>query len=229
MDKKTAKALLRAAGLPVARGLTVDADTGWLDVGGITAILGLPLFVKPARLGSSVGITKVKHAGDLQQAVKTALRFDTKVLIEECVDGRELECAVLGNRDPKASVPGEIVPTDEWYSYDAKYVLDDGARLVAPAQLDPEHVAAIQDMAVRAYQALGCSGMARVDFFMRSDGGLVINELNTIPGFTNISMYPKLWDITGIGYAQLVDRLIELALERHARLADLAVDYQTAP
>jgi D-alanine-D-alanine ligase len=179
--------------------------------------LGLPLFVKPATLGSSVGITKVKRLDDLSAAVEEALSYARKALVEASMEGaREIECAVLGNDDPVASVPGEIVPESEWYDYRAKYV-DEGTRLEIPAQLPAAVAEEVQRMAVAAFQAIDCSGMARVDFFHREPNEIRVNEINTIPGFTHISMYPKMWEASGLSYADLVDRLVELAVERHEK------------
>jgi D-alanine-D-alanine ligase len=221
MDKAVAKVLFAAAGLPVAPYLVVRAHEWEADPDAVRAragALGLPLFVKPARLGSSVGVTKVKRTGDLPAAVGHALSFDTKVLIEASVEGgREIECSVLGNEHPVASVPGEIVPTHEFYSYEAKYVDEGGAALEIPARLPEEVVTRVQDMAVTAFEAVDCEGMARVDFFYREPAELIVNEINTIPGFTRISMYPKLWEASGLTYRELIDRLVDLALERHER------------
>jgi D-alanine-D-alanine ligase len=179
--------------------------------------LGYPLFAKPATLGSSVGITKVHEPGQLRAAIEDAFRYGRKALLEKSVEGaREIECAVLGNDDPVASVAGEIVPSHEFYDYEAKYVDEHGARLVIPADLPPETLAELQRLAIAAFRAIDCAGMARVDFFLRSTGELILNEVNTIPGFTSISMYPKLWEASGLTFRELVDRLVELALERHA-------------
>jgi D-alanine-D-alanine ligase len=177
--------------------------------------------VKPSNLGSSVGVTKVVDAGALGAAIETALGYDEYVLIEEAVDAREIECAVLGNAHPRASVPGEVVPSHEFYDYEDKY-LDGAAGLLIPAPLPPDVTAEVQRLAVEAYRVLHVDGMARVDFFYEEGGrGLLVNEVNTIPGFTPISMYPKLWEASGIGYAKLVDELVTLALERHAHRARL--------
>jgi D-alanine-D-alanine ligase len=218
MDKSAAKDVLATRGLPQARWETTrdtDVDDAWLD--SVVDSLGLPLFVKPANLGSSVGVRKVHDRAELAAAVETALGFDEYVLVEEAVRGREIEVAVLGNADPKASLPGEVVPSHEFYDYDDKY-LDDGAGLIVPAPLDPAETAEVRRLAVAAYRALRVDGMARVDFFFESPGrGFLVNELNTIPGFTPISMYPKLWEASGLPYAKLVDELVALALERNDR------------
>ncbi len=220
MDKEVMKKLLRQAGLPVPKFAIVRArelkDLDPVALAGEAG--GLPLFVKPCNLGSSVGITKVKRAEDILPAISQALRFDRKTIVEEAIDGREIECAVLGNQAPEASLCGEVVPQGkhEFYSYDAKYIDDAGARLLFPADLDDETSDRIRALAVETFRVLQCEGMGRVDFFLCSDGRVYVNELNTLPGFTRISMYPKLWEVTGLPYPRLLDRLIELALERHA-------------
>ncbi|MHB8425536.1 MAG: D-alanine--D-alanine ligase [Gammaproteobacteria bacterium] len=216
MDKDVMKRLLRDAGIPIPRFLSFASNRPpkFEDV---KRELGLPLFVKPANLGSSVGISKAKDETGFSKAVGDAFRYDTKILVEEAVQGREIECAVLGNDDPQASVPGEIIPTREFYDYDAKYVDETGARLEAPAKLDADAVKRVQELAIRTFQALNCEGMGRVDFFLKTDGALLVNEINTIPGFTKISMYPRLWALSGVSYTELIDRLIRLAMERFKR------------
>lgn len=215
MDKVVMKRLLREAGLPIPDFIACRRTTvpSFEDV---KTRLGLPVFVKPANLGSSVGISKVEDADGYARAIQLALRFDNKLIIEENVAGREIECAVLGNDKPQASVPGEVIPQRDFYSYEAKYLDDTGALLEMPAKLDADTVARVQDMAVKAFQALECEGMARVDTFLCADGKLLVNEINTIPGFTRISMYPKLWELSGVPYRELISRLIALAMERHA-------------
>jgi D-alanine-D-alanine ligase len=179
--------------------------------------LGLPCFVKPANMGSSVGVTKARTVEELRDAVEYALTYDEWVVVEEAVSGREIEVAVLGNDEPEASLPGEIVPGAEFYSYDDKYVTD-GAQLLVPAPLSADDTAAVRDLALRVFRALRADGLARVDFFFEEGGrGFLCNEINTMPGFTPISMYPKLWLQSGMTYPELIDRLVELALERHAR------------
>jgi D-alanine-D-alanine ligase len=179
--------------------------------------LGYPMFVKPANLGSSVGISKARSVAELDAAMDLALQFDRKIVVEAAIpDVREIECAVLGNDDPEASIPGEIVPSREFYDYEAKY-LDAGSKTLVPAPLAPEQVAEIQRLSIEAFKAVDGAGMARVDFLLAGqDGRIYVNEVNTIPGFTTISMYPKLWEASGLPYAALIDRLIALALERHA-------------
>ncbi len=225
MDKDVAKRLLRDAGLPIVDYAVVRAGQR-LEPDRIAERLGLPCFVKPANLGSSVGVHKVRTVAELVTAVNDALRYDRKVLVERAVNAREIECAVLGNDDPRASIPGEIVPRDEFYSYRAKYLDENGAALLIPAELPADQVARVQALSVQAFAALELAGMARVDFFLdRTTGELWINEVNTIPGFTKISMYPKMWEASGIPYRELVDRLIELALERHRARAALVTRY----
>jgi D-alanine-D-alanine ligase len=188
--------------------------------------LGLPLFVKPANLGSSVGISKVKSAGALSAALDLAFRYDRKVVVEHGLEVREIEVSVLGNDQPRASLPGEIVPDREFYDYDSKYAADSRTGLLIPAPLDAATTAEAQRLAVAAFQAVDASGYSRVDLFLeRASGRLVLNEINTIPGFTSISMYPKLWAASGVSYPALVDRLIELALERHRARAALSTRY----
>jgi D-alanine-D-alanine ligase len=229
MDKDVQKRLLRGAGIPVVPFIVTTRARWRADAAAVSAqacALGLPLFVKPANLGSSVGITKVKAATDLAAAVANALEYDDKVLIEKGVDAREIECAVLGNEDPQASVPGEICPRAEFYSYQAKYIDDNGATLLIPAPLTEAETAAVRTLAVQVFQLLDCAGMARIDFFLeRGTRQWYVNELNSIPGFTTISMYPKLWEASGLPYRQLIDRLIGLALDRHARRRALKKSY----
>ena len=215
------KRLFEARGLPVAPYVVVlrhewarDAPTIKRQV---SSSLGYPVFVKPANLGSSVGISKAGSETDLTTAMELALDYDRKVVVERAVpEAREIECAVLGNDEPETSVPGEIIPTREFYDYESKY-LDDGVRLLVPAPLAPEQVREVQRQAVEAFKAVDCAGMCRVDFLMaRQTGETLLNEVNTIPGFTTVSMYPRLWEATGVPYPSLIDRLIRLALERHA-------------
>jgi D-alanine-D-alanine ligase len=220
MDKAMAKQVLAANGIAQARSVSLRAD----EVGSGTAQrlvdeLGLPMFVKPANMGSSVGVSKVKSIDALATALDTAFSYDEWVVVEEAITGREIEVAVLGNLEPKASVPGEIVPGAEFYDYADKY-LDDGSRTLIPAPLDAEESETVRALAVRIFSILRCEGMARVDFFYddRPGGrGWLCNEVNTIPGFTPISMYPKLWMASGLTYPELVDELVRLALERHTR------------
>jgi D-alanine-D-alanine ligase len=225
MDKDVMKRLLRDAGIPIARFLVVNRysskEIGFDDA---RNQLGLPLFIKPANLGSSVGIHKVKIREEFEGAVRDALNYDNKILIEECIRGREIECSVLGNQNPIASVPGEILPRHEFYSYEAKYLDENGAVLEIPAKLPPQTSERIRQLAIKTFSVLCCEGMARVDLFLRNDEEIIVNEINTIPGFTRISMYPKLWEATGISYSELIDKLIELAIERFEREKGLKTD-----
>jgi D-alanine-D-alanine ligase len=220
MDKDVCKRLLRDAGIAVVPWTLVTARDWAADRDAVRRAahaLGHPLFVKPANLGSSLGVTRVSEdaAATFDAAIEAALGLDAKVLVERGIDGREIECAVLGNDDPQASVPGEIVPGEAFYSYEDKYAADSLAQTRIPAALDGATIERIRDTAVRAYRALECSGMARVDFFLeRSSGELYVNELNTIPGFTSISMYPKMWAASGLPGPALVTRLLELAVDR---------------
>jgi len=225
MDKDVMKRLLRDAGIPVARFIVANRNSlKQIGFDEARAQLGLPLFVKPANLGSSVGISKVKDHEEFERAVREAFHYDHKILIEECVDGREIECSVLGNDNPIASVPGEILPRHEFYSYEAKYLDENGAALEIPAKLLSETAEHIRQLAIKTFTVLCCEGMARVDFFLRNGEEIIVNEINTIPGFTRISMYPKLWEATGISYCELIDRLIQLALERFQREQRLKTD-----
>ncbi|HEU0171673.1 MAG TPA: D-alanine--D-alanine ligase family protein [Acidimicrobiales bacterium] len=218
MDKAKAKEILAAHGLPQVR-YVVLRDTETAHAGSAVEEAGLryPVFVKPANLGSSVGVTKVRDGSALDAAVASAADYDEWIVIEQGVDGREIEVAVLGNREPRASVPGEIVSSHEFYDYEDKYV-DGTCELLVPAPLDEAATAEVQDLARRAFGALRCDGMARVDFFYDERGpGFLVNEVNTIPGFTPVSMYPRLWEASGLAYPDLVDELVRLAVERHER------------
>jgi D-alanine-D-alanine ligase len=221
MDKSVQKALWRAAGLPVARSLTLLRSLIERDPQAaarqVEREFNYPVFVKPANSGSSVGVSKVRSREDLADAFAEAGRWDRKILVEEAITGREIECAVLGNDAPEASPLGEVVPKAEFYTYEAKY-LDDTTDLIAPADLPADVAAEIQRLAVAAYKAIDCAGLARVDFFLTQDGRVVLNEINTLPGFTRISMYPRLWTLAGLSYPALIARLIELGLERHAEM-----------
>ncbi len=225
MDKDVMKSLFRAAGLPIVKHVTVLRGQWEREPKKVQKLveskLKYPVFVKPANLGSSVGISKAHDRKELGSAIEEAAKFDRKIVIEEGVGGkknkaREIECSVLGNDDPKASLAGEIVPCKEFYDYDAKY-LDEGSELVIPAKLTKAEMKKVQALAVAAFQAVDCSGLARVDFLMDPKSRkLYVNEINTMPGFTSISMYPKLWAATGVSYPELIERLIQLGLDRHA-------------
>ena len=209
MDKEVTKRLLIERGLPVAEYVTVTRGNK-PDIS-----LPFPRFIKPANLGSSVGISKVKTCSEMSAALELAFQYDRKVIVERGIAGREFECSVLGSEQPVAAVPCEVIPSREFYDYEDKYLLD-AAKLIVPAPLAPEQTAEMQRLAVAAYSAVECEGMARVDFLMEAaTGKLYINEINTIPGFTSISMYPKMWEAAGVPFAELLDRLIDLALDRH--------------
>jgi D-alanine-D-alanine ligase len=225
MDKALMKALFARAGLPqvdyrVLLGRDAAAEARVLDE------LGLPVFVKPANLGSSVAVAKVKTPAGLGPALDAAFAYDRKAVVEKGVEAREVEVSVLGNDAPEASVPGEIVPDREFYDYDSKYAAESRTALVIPARLEPAAADEVRRLAVAAFRAVDASGYARVDFFLeRATGRLLVNEINTIPGFTSISMYPKLWEASGLPYADLLARLVALGLDRHAARARLRTDY----
>jgi D-alanine-D-alanine ligase len=214
MDKDAMKRLLRDAQIPIGKFITLKSHEKIPPFAEVEAALGKPVFIKPANMGSSVGISKVRNEGEYALALKDAFLYDRKIIIEEFISGREIECAVLGNEDPIASVPGEIIPTHDFYSYDAKYLDENGAALEIPAKLDKETKKRIQELAVKVFQVLCCEGLSRVDFFLKENGEIIVNEINTMPGFTKVSMYPKLWEASGISYTELITRLIELALSR---------------
>jgi D-alanine-D-alanine ligase len=224
MDKDVMKSLFRAAGLPIVKHVTVLRSQWKREPKKVQKLveskLKYPVFVKPANLGSSVGISKAHNRKELGPAIEEAAKFDRKIVIEESVGGknrkaREIECSVLGNDDPKASVAGEIVPSKEFYDYDAKY-LDEGSQLLIPAKLSKSEMKKLQALAIAAFQAVDCSGLARVDFLMDPKSRKIfVNEINTMPGFTSISMYPKLWAASGVSYPDLISRLIQLGIERH--------------
>jgi D-alanine-D-alanine ligase len=223
MDKDVSKRLCECAGIPVVPWVTVFRWRWEKDPAAVQAEIeskfAYPVFVKPATLGSSVGMTKVHNSEELAPALNLACQFGMKILVEKAVSAREIEVSVLGNHDPQASVPGEIIPHREFYDYTAKY-LEDGTQLLIPADLKPAQTNKIRALAVEAFRTLELSGMARVDFFLEKKGGkLFLNEVNTIPGFTSISMYPKLWEASGISFRELIDRLIDLALEMHREKA----------
>ncbi|OGG72911.1 D-alanine--D-alanine ligase A [Candidatus Wolfebacteria bacterium RIFCSPHIGHO2_01_FULL_48_22] len=216
MDKDVMKRLLRDAGIPTAKFVVVHSHEK-IRFADAKKKVGLPMFVKPANMGSSIGVSKARNEKEFTQALKTAFEYDTKVLVEEFIDGREIECAVLGNENPVASVPGELVIKSEFYSYDAKYFDADAMTPSIPARLPTATIKKIQDLAVQTFKTLCCEGMGRVDSFVTKNGKVIVNEINTIPGFTNISMYPKMWEASGLPYAKLIDRLIALAIARHKK------------
>lgn len=213
MDKEVMKRLLRDAGLPIGDFL-VFRKHGRIKISFAKAreVLGLPMFVKPANLGSSVGVSRVETEEEFYKAVKVAFRYDTKVLVEASLQGREIECGVLGNENPQASGVGEVIPKHEFYSYEAKYIDSDGAKLQIPADLPEDINKEVRRLAVKVFQALECQGLGRVDFFL-TKRGLFVNEINTLPGFTSVSIYPKLWEMSGVSYSELLERIITLALD----------------
>ncbi len=225
MDKDFAKRLLLVAGLQTADFEVLRKDYQKKDLEKITKKLGWPLFVKPANLGSSVGISRATNRRELTKAVSEAFLYDNKIIIEEEISGREIECSVLGNEMPIASVPGEIELSEGFYSYQAKYVDEKTAKPIPRARLSEKQIEKIQAEAIKAYEALGCEGMARVDFFISSRGKIYVNEINTLPGFTSISMYPKMFQESGIEYPRLLDKLIILALKRKRRQDSLKRDF----
>ena len=232
MDKDVMKRLLRDAGLPIVdywKLIRPETDAFVREHG---ATLPYPVFVKPANLGSSVGITRVNSGDTLRDAIIEASEYDRKVIVERGVAAREIELSVLGNDNPSVSVPGEVRPAGEFYDYRAKYI-DDDAQLIIPAELDPAEVSEAQRLALETFKVLECSGMARVDLFLEDTGKgawrFLVNEINTLPGFTSISQYPRLWEASGIGYSELVDRLIGLAIERHQQRSECRTSYKILP
>jgi D-alanine-D-alanine ligase len=228
MDKDVMKRLLRDGGVPIGAFISLRVHEAVPGFEGVVIELGLPFFVKPANMGSSVGVSKVRNEGEYTAAVRDAFVYDRKIILEEFIKGREIECAVLGNEDPRASVPGEVISSHEFYSYDAKYLDENGAVLEIPAKLPPETVKEVQGLAVKTFKVLECEGLGRVDFFLREAGpeaggnsgkpySVLVNEINTMPGFTRISMYPKLWGASGISYTGLIDALIDLAVKRYEK------------
>ncbi len=217
MDKGTSKVVAQAAGIPVCRWITArDSEIDDALIARVGAELGWPVFVKPANMGSSVGVSRADDPAALRTALAEATAFDEYVVIEEAVDARELEVGVIGNEAPRSSVVGEIVPTHEFYDYEDKY-LEGAAEMVIPADVPAEVAEEMRELALRAYRALRCDGLARVDFFYDAAGrGLLFNEINTLPGFTPFSMFPSLWAASGLGYSDLIDELVRLALARHA-------------
>ena len=214
MDKDVMKRLLRDAQIPAGKFITVRSHEKLPLFSEVKTALGSPFFIKPANMGSSVGISKVHNEAEYDSAVKDAFLYDIKIIMEENITGREIECAVLGNEEPSASVPGEVIPSHEFYSYDAKYLDAKGAALEIPAKLDAKTTKEIQTLAVKVFQTLCCEGLSRVDFFLKQNGEIIVNEINTMPGFTKISMYPKMWEASGVSYTELITRLIDLAVAR---------------
>lgn len=225
MDKDFMKRLLTEAKIPNSRYLIVKKDHV-PTYQSIVDQLGSPFFIKPANAGSSVGVHKIKSEMDFTQKINDAFLYDHKVIAEEFIQGREIECSVMGLNDyPHASIPGELIVKHEFYSYEAKYIDQHGADIIIPAKLSHEQIKHIQELAAKTYQFLGCDGMARVDFFIRLDGQIFVNEINTLPGFTQISMYPKMWQATGLQYKDLITKLINLAFEKHLRDNEIKMSF----
>jgi D-alanine-D-alanine ligase len=218
MDKLIAKELLIYSGIAVADYLVVTNKSDIKNfISEVTDKFDFPVFIKPACSGSSVGVFKAESNEKLERSITEALKFDSRVLIEEAINGREIECAILGNDDLIASVPGEIIPKHAFYSYEAKYIDAEGASLEMPANIPEDIKSRVKEFALKSYKALFCKGMARVDMFLTENGDLILNEINTLPGFTKISMYPKLMELSGINYSELIDRLVDLAIEQHKK------------
>jgi D-alanine-D-alanine ligase len=227
MDKDVMKRLLRDAGIPIGKFVTLTEETKQeFPYKKVSESLGSILFIKPANMGSSVGISKIRNEKEYNEAVDYALRYDLKVVVEELITGREIECAILGNENPKASIPGEIIPHADFYSYEAKYIDENGAGLEIPAKLPDHLVKKVQEVAIKTFKTLECLGFARVDVFLTPDEEVVVNEINTIPGFTKISMYPKLWEISGVPRTKLVDELIRLAIDDYSKRNRLKVSVE---
>jgi D-alanine-D-alanine ligase len=226
MDKDVMKRLLRDAGIPIGKFHALRSHEVPPPFAELVAALGLPFFVKPANMGSSVGVSKIHNEDEYQRGVAEAFLYDTKIILEEYIRGRELECAVLGNEEAIASVPGEVISTHEFYSYDAKYLDEKGAALEIPANIPASLTETVRDLAVKTFRTLCCTGLSRVDFFLRDNGEVLVNEINTMPGFTRISMYPKLWEASGISYTDLISRLINLAIAGFEKDKGLRTSYQ---
>lgn len=225
MDKDVMKRLLRDAGIPIGAYLVFRKSDPVPNFDTVVKKLGLPLFIKPANLGSSVGISKVETEEEFVKALKLAFSFDRKIVVEANIKGREIECGVLGNEKPMASIPGEIIPTHSFYSYEAKYLDEKGAHIEIPARITADQTIKIQELAIRVFEILDCEGLSRVDFFLTEQGDILVNEINTMPGFTAISMYPKMWEYSGISYSSLIDRLIQLAIDRYQQEKSLVSSY----
>ncbi|MCK5511132.1 D-alanine--D-alanine ligase [Candidatus Parcubacteria bacterium] len=216
MDKDISKRLLKEANIPVANFLVFkNHQKNNLSFNKIKNNFSLPFFIKPANLGSSVGISKVKNKNEFNKAIKKAFSYDNKIIIEEFIKGKEIECSVLGNLNPIASILGEIIPMHDFYSYEAKYLDENGAKMAIPANIPKSVIKKIQKLAIKTFETLSSGGMGRVDFFLTAKNKIFVNEINTIPGFTSFSMYPKLLEHSGVSYSKLIDRLIELAIERY--------------
>lgn len=225
MDKDVMKRLLRDADIPIGKFMVLKSHDVTLDFQKIKNELGLPFFVKPANMGSSVGISKIHNESEYKKGIIKAFNFDVKIILEEYIKGREIECAVLENENPTASIPGEVISNYEFYSYDAKYIDEHGFAIDIPAKISDKIKEQIQELAIKTFQTLSCEGLGRVDFFLKDNNEIIVNEINTMPGFTKISMYPKLWEASGISYAELIDRLIKLAIKRFNKEQKLKTNY----
>ncbi|MBU2713598.1 D-alanine--D-alanine ligase family protein [Zooshikella harenae] len=225
IDKDVMKRLLQDADIPIAKFLTLHTSDDLPIFETLTQHFGLPLFIKPANMGSSIGVHKVKTELDYQNALKDAFSFDVKVIIEQFIEGREIECAVLGNQHPIASTVGEIKTEHEFYGYETKYIDENGATIEIPAQLHEDTLNQAREIALREFKVLSCEGLGCVDIFLTTSGKIFVNEINTIPGFTQISMYPKLWEASGINYPELFDKLLQLTLERDEQSKRLKTNY----
>ena len=214
MDKDIMKKLLRDANIPIGKFITLTQYCTPISFEEATKRLGPILFIKPANMGSSVGVTRATNENEYLKGINDAFLYDTKILIEEFIKGREVECAILGNENPRASILGEVIPTHNFYSYDAKYIDENGASLKIPSELDSNTTKKIQEIAIKTFKTLCCEGLSRVDCFVTNNNEIFVNEINTIPGFTKISMYPKLWEASGISYTDLISNLIQLAIDR---------------
>ncbi|MFA5936968.1 MAG: D-alanine--D-alanine ligase [Candidatus Paceibacterota bacterium] len=216
MDKDVMKRLLKEASIPIGEFLVFKIGEK-ISFQKVKRFLDLPIFIKPANTGSSVGVKKVTNEKEFKDALKNAFQYDLKIVIEKEIKGQEIECSVLGNDMPMASIPGEVIPKNDFYSYEAKYIRKDGATILIPANISKNTTKKVQSLAIKVFKTLNCEGMARVDFFVKKNGEVLVNEINTLPGFTAISMYPKMWEASGLPIAKLLDKLIELAIERFNR------------
>jgi D-alanine-D-alanine ligase len=226
MDKEIAKKILENSGIKTAKFLTFfSLEKQSINFSDISSKLGLPFFIKPASAGSSVGIHKIKDDKDFSEKINDAFKYSNKIICEETIVGKEIECSVLGNENPMASLPGEVIPNHEFYSYEAKYLDENGAKFEIPTKLPESIIKNIQEIAIKSFKVLGCEGMARVDGFLKENNEFILNEINTIPGFTTISMYPKLWEVSGVSYSELIDKLIQLAIERYNREKVIKTSY----
>ncbi len=225
MDKDVMKRLLRDAGIPIGKFIVLKSKEIIPNYEQIKNQLGIPFFIKPANMGSSIGVSKINNESEYLSGVKNAFAYDLKIIIEEYIKGREVECSVLGNYNPVASIVGEVASNHDFYSYEAKYIDEKGANLEIPAKIPAAVIKNIQELAIKTFTTLTCEGLGRVDCFLKDNNEIIVNEINTIPGFTKISMYPKLWEASGISYSDLIDKLIQLAMERFRAEQGLKISY----